>query len=231
MKIKTLLSTLILLAFAIIGGGSIDGEEITIYIVLLIVFVSIIAIVSSVQNKKSEKIAQQQKEKRLKELENIAIKYSNDKKTFISENGIPDKTIILKEQDLTSEINVYEDKKIVFILGKKYHFNDIMSCTFTDNPRTIKGKISSVTSSDTGSTIGRSIVGGVIAGPAGAIIGGTTLEKHTEYKQGDDITIHDYTVIININSIKEPIIRINTGDNGRLTNEIVGLMKVIIARK
>ena len=46
-----------------------------------------------------------------------------------------------------------------------------------------------------------------------------------------DRTIHDYTVIINVNSISNPVIRVHTGERGKLTNEIVGLMNVIIARK
>ena len=46
-----------------------------------------------------------------------------------------------------------------------------------------------------------------------------------------DKTEHDYTVIINVDSISEPVIRIHTGRDGKLTNEIVGLMNVIISRK
>ena len=56
-------------------------------------------------------------------------------------------------------------------------------------------------------------------------------KKNTEYIQEDDKTFHDYTVIINVNSIAEPIIRIHTKEDGKLTNEIVGLMNVIISRK
>jgi hypothetical protein len=79
--------------------------------------------------------------------------------------------------------------------------------------------------------LGRSVVGSVLGGTAGAIIGGTTAQQKTEYIQEDDRTIHDYTVIININSISNPVIRIHTGRDGKLTNEIVGLMNVIISRK
>lgn len=107
----------------------------------------------------------------------------------------------------------------------------ILCLVLSDNPQVIKGNITAVTKSKNGSVIGRAIVGDVVAGPAGAIIGGTTAKKNTEFIQGNDRTIHDYTVIINMNSIVEPIIRIHTGEDGRLTNEIVGLMNVIISRK
>ena len=91
----------------------------------------------------------------------------------------------------------------------------------------------STTKSSNGNAIGRAVVGGVIAGGAGAVIGGTTGKKNTEtiYKQKDDIVKHDYTVIINVNSISNPIVRINLGDNGKLVNEIVATMNVIIMNK
>ena len=116
-------------------------------------------------------------------------------------------------------------------MGKKYNFRDIINCTFTDNPTTIKGKINATTKTNTGSMVGRAIVGDIIAGPAGAVIGGSTAKKNTEFSQENDTIIHDYTVIININSISNPIIRIHTGIRGKLTNEIVALMNVIISRR
>ena len=47
---------------------------------------------------------------------------------------MPDKSIIIKEYDLDSEIHVYEKNKKVFIGKKEVDFKDIMSCKFTDNP-------------------------------------------------------------------------------------------------
>ena len=234
MKIKTLLSILILAFFAIIGGGSKEEDSLTIGVILSVICI-IICIAGAIYKVKSD---QEEKEKKrmdlIRQLEEKSKQedcYKNQKLMFISRNGNPDKTIIIKENDINSEINVYINTKLVFILGKQYKFGDILSCTYDDNKTTIKGKISSVTDSGTGSTIGRAVVGGVIAGPAGAIIGGTTSSKYTRYTQEDDKIIHDYTVLINVNSISEPIIRINTGEDGKLTNDIVGLMNVIIRRK
>lgn len=183
------------------------------------------------QNEKEEERKRINKEKIENYLKDKANKYNNARQSFILENGLPDKTIIIEENEINSVIDVFESKKQVFILGKKYDFNDIISCDYTDNSRIIKGKSSSVTSSKTGSTIGRAIVGGIVAGPAGAIIGGATAKKHTEYKQGNDVSIHNYTVIINVKSISEPVISIKTGRNENLTNDIVGLMNVIISMK
>lgn len=233
MKTKSFLSSLILLAFALLGGGSFDDSGI-IVLFIIIIFVGAFVIGIIVNSSQEEERKKKKEQKRLEREQRIKEQteaYNNQKKQFLEVNGTPDKTIILKELDINSEIIAYENSKRVFIMGKEYAFKDIISCTFSDNPRVIKGRVTAITKNKNGNVIGRAIVGDLVAGSAGAIIGGTTAKKHTEFIQGDDRTIHDYTVIINMNSISEPVIRIHTGENGTLTNEIVGLMNVIITRK
>ena len=236
MKTKSILSSLILLVFVILGGGSFDenghlsGWVWVVGIIFVVIF--IIAAISGSQEEAKKKAREEQL--RLEREEKLKIQteeYNALKQQFLATNGVPDKSLVISDLDLNSEIHVYESSKKVFILGKEYSFKDVISCTFSDNPRIVKGKITAVTKSKNGNVIGRAIVGDVVAGPAGAIIGGTTAKKNTEYIQEDDKTIHDYTVIINVNSIVEPIIRIHTKEDGKLTNEIVGLMNVIISRK
>lgn len=241
MKNKTILSVLLLLAFAIIGGGS--TEELGIYLIIVPIIGALAGIIAFVHSKsisKKENKAKQEERERFQQLalaekERLSKAYEIQKNAFIDQHGIPDSTIYLKDYDINEEINVYESQKKIFIRGIEFGFKDIISCTFTDNPTTIKGKISSVSESktDNGNAFGRAIVGGAIAGSTGAIIGGATAKRQTqtEYRQESDKTCHDYTVIINVNSITNPVIRINTGENGRLTNEIVGLMNVIISRR
>ena len=77
----------------------------------------------------------------------------------------------------------------------------------------------------------RAVIGDVLAGGAGAVIGGATASKTTVTTQGDDKIYHSYTVIINVNSLSDPIIRIPVKDEGRLVNEIIALMNVIINRR
>lgn len=240
-KIKTCLSVLFLLAFAVIGGGS--TEDLGVYLIsgaVAFVVVTTLMLIINSSKAKAENKAKQTENERLRQLalvekERLTKAYEIQKNAFINQHGVPDSTIYLKDYDINEEINVYENQKKVFIRSKAFEFKDILSCTFTDNPTTIKGKISSVSESktDNGNALGRAIVGGAIAGSTGAIIGGTTAKRQTqtEYRQENDRIYHDYTVIINVNSISNPVIRINTGENGRLTNEIVGLMNVIISRK
>lgn len=236
MRSKLILSSLILLAFAILGAGSFDEHGniagwVWMIVIVIVVFFFIMMIVATQEEEKRKEIKEQARLKREEKLKAQTEEYETLKQQFLTTNGTPDKTLVIDKLDLNSEIHVYESSKRVFIHGKEYAFKDVMSCTFSDNPRVIKGKITAITKSKNGSVIGRAIVGDVVAGPAGAIIGGTTAKKNTEFIQGNDKTVHDYTVIINMNSIVEPVIRIHTGEDGKLTNEIVGLMNVIISRK
>lgn len=236
MKTKIIISSLILLVFAILAGGSFDEDgNIASWVWIVVgVFVVLFILLLISANKEEAKKKERAEQARLIREEKLKAKteeYNALMQQFLSTNGTPDKTIVIDELDINSEIHVYEKTKKIFILGKEYSFKDVISCTFSDSPRVVKGKVTAVTKSKNGNVIGRSIVGDVVAGPAGAIIGGTTAKKQTEYIQEDDKTIHDYTVIINMNSISEPIIRIHTGERGKLTNEIVGLMNVIISRK
>lgn len=236
MKTKSVLSSLILLAFAVLGGGSIDENgNFEPWFWVVIIFVVVVIIIAGVSSSQEEAKRKERAElERLKRAERLKAKteeYNKIKQQFIALHGTPDKSMSVKELDFNSEIHVYERAKRVFILGKEYAFKDIMSCTFSDTPVVIKGKMTAITKSKNGDVIGRSIVGDLVAGPAGAVIGGTTAKKNTEYFQEPDKTVHDYTVIINVNSISNPIIRIHTGNDGKLTNEIVGLLNVIISRK
>ncbi len=234
LKLKHITSILILAFFALLGGGSFDDGDFTLMWVFgaILVIAGVIGVISE-NNKEKERRqkANEQLQARMKKEQQEKEEFDAWFEEYMAENGAPDKTIITEANKKEGAIFVHEKSRRLFLIGRHYDFKDILSCTFTDNPTVIKGAVSAVTKSKTGSTIGRAIVGDVIAGPAGAIIGGTTGKKVTEFKQENDRTIHDYTVVININSIATPILRINTGSNGRLTNEIVGLMNVIISRK
>ena len=229
MKSKTIISSLILIFFAILGGGSF--ETIGNYFLYAIIFWVVVVVACLIYgNKQKEKEKEKQERERLQR-EAKQAEYIAQKKQFLSANGMPDKTIIIEEFDLNSEILVYEQSKKVFILGKEFPFKDVLACSVSSQERIIKGNIISVTESNNGSVAGRAIIGGIIAGPAGAIIGGSTADKRTEISQDDDKVVRDYTINITMNSITNPIINIHTGENDKLTNEVVSLMNVIISKK
>lgn len=158
-------------------------------------------------------------------------KYDIWLQNYIISNGQPDKTMVLRPDDMYGIILVYGGAKKVFLHGKTLSFKDILGCRLTDNTTTVKGKMTATTESDTGSALGRAIVGRMIGGSTGAIIGGLTAPKTTKFHKDDDLIIHDYTVVININSISTPIIQIRTGNDLLLANEIIALMNLIISRR
>ena len=229
MKAKSILSSLILIVFAILGGGSVDSVNyVLIGILVIIGGIILIGVPLEFYGVKQKK--KKEEEKRM-EREAKQAEYIAQKKHFFAANGTPDKTIVVRELDLNSEIHVYEHSKKVFIMGKEYTFKDVLACSVSSQERIEKGNVTAVTESNNGSVIGRAIVGDIIAGPAGAIIGGTTAEKRTIISQDDDKVVRDYTVNITMNSITDPIINIHTGEDVKLTNEVISLMNVIISNK
>ena len=156
--------------------------------------------------------------------------YSASRKVLIDKYGEPTKTISLKASDLEQEIIAFEASKRIWICGKDFSMNDILGCSLEDNQKVIKGEVTSTTQTKNGNMVKRAVVGNILLGGAGAIIGGSTAGKTTITTQGDDTVQHDYTVIINVDSLSNPILTIHVGRDGVLANEIVGLMNVIVNR-
>lgn len=235
MKLKVFLSLLTIVFFGILAGASIDSDGslwgLVWFLIILFVIVFISALISrNNEQERRERVKAASQARKQREAEQAEL-YNKWYVSYVDLNGTPDKTITISLNSVTEVIHVHETDKKVYIQGKTYAFKDILGCTFIDSASTIKGKITSTTKSNTGSAVGRAIVGDLVAGPAGAIIGGTTGKKTTEFHQENDRIIHDYTVIINVDNISTPILRVHTGSNEKLTNEIVGLMNVIISRK
>lgn len=158
------------------------------------------------------------------------IRFKNWYDNYISTHGLPDKKIILRENDINGLILVNEAAQKVYINGITLDFNDILNYSVTDNPITIKGDSQEIVESDDSSMLKRAIIGHIFAGDAGAIIGGLTARTTTTYHEEDDIIEHNYTILININSISNPIMKIAVGSDTELANEIAGLLNVIISR-
>lgn len=200
--------------------------------VLVLFFFLVMAI-----NRQSEKEVEEKALRRRQEKERQKAKrekkteiYDSSKQKLIDKYGQPDKTILLDEFDLTKEIMAFGRINRIWLLGMDLPMGDILSCTFSDDQRVKKGEVTYETKTNTGNMAKRAVVGAVLSGSTGAVIGGTTAKKETIVKQGDDKIIHNYTVIVNINSLSNPIVRIPLGDDGQTVNEIVGLLNVIISR-
>ena len=130
----------------------------------------------------------------------------------------------------------------VYINEHKYKFHDILAFEVRDNPITINSAATSTSNSvstaktDTGNMLGRAVVGGLIAGSAGAIIGATTAKKTMEtatttvHSTTQSSVVHDYSVVITVNNISSPTEIINLGQDETALNKIVSTLTVILNR-
>ena len=122
---------------------------------------------------------------------------------------------------------IFNDNQVVIINDKPYKYGDVLSFNIEDTPITKKGESVATTKSNTGSMVGRAIVGDLVAGPAGMVLGGATGKKTTIIKQGDDIIQHDYTVYITTRDLSSPLEKIHTGNNSLMTNKIISALNII----
>jgi Na+-transporting methylmalonyl-CoA/oxaloacetate decarboxylase gamma subunit len=205
--------------------------------ILLILTVSLI--IAIIHSAKKEDKKREDKDKKMKEseaereaeLQNVIIPaYNNARSQLIDKYGNPAKVFVLEQYNLDKEIIAFEESKRIWICGKDFEMKSILSCTFTNDVKVVKGQIISTTKTKSGNMVKRAVVGDVLLGGAGAVIGGSTAKKSTITTQEDDKVYHDYTVVINVDSLSDPIIRVHLGSDGKTLNEIVGLMNVIIQR-
>ena len=207
-----------------------------IFVVVAFGLIVVIGAISSESNQEKEaereKRRKEARERREKELEEKKQVYELKKNEQTARLGEVDKVIPIEEYEIDKEIAIFGQAEKIVLLGNEYSFSDILNCTAEDDYKVIKGKTeyTSQTKAKNGSTVGRAIVGGVLAGGAGAIIGGATAKKETKTiaHQKDDIIIHNYTIVVNVNSLTNPIVTIPLKSDKAKMNEIVGVLNVII---
>ena len=178
-----------------------------------------------------EKLYQEELEKKRVEEERLAEEYN----TFKEEAGEPDKEISIrkdwKEKDsFLSRLIIFDSHEVVYLRGKKYAYKDILGCSLNDDQTTNTTSYSEGNSrANNGSVIGRAVVGGVLGGGVGALAGAATskrnMENVTTYNTSTD---HDYTITIQINDIKNPIIQIKLKNQSQKVQEIMAVFAIIL---
>ena len=103
-----------------------------------------------------------------------------------------------------------------------------MDFTVKDNAVTIHSASTSKAKTNTGSMVGRAVVGQVLFGNVGAVIGGATASKTIEHSESKSTVTHDYSVIITVNNIASPTEIIKCGRNDAALNKIVSTLTVIL---
>ena len=135
---------------------------------------------------------------------------------------------------LNNSILTFPETHHIYIDSQVIKYKDIISCEIKDDSYVKKiGSQQIVTKNKNSSTIGRAIVGGMIAGPAGAIIGGATSKKEsTVIDDTQTITFHHYYVVINITDTQKPVIKIDCGTtNAQLAEKINSIVQGVIVSR
>ena len=140
-------------------------------------------------------------------LSQLHYEYSRDSLTTLY--GEPTKVIEDKstQQDINKEIRFYENSRKVIVMGQTIDFKDIISCQLVDDPTFIPGRSTTL---GTGISI------------FGIGIGGA------ETYSTPNKTIHNYMVDIKIDDLKNPFIRIVTGQNENKATEITTAFEYVI---
>lgn len=165
---------------------------------------------------------QEELKQKQKKAKTIRIEQKNKE---IKKYGIEYKPISRRYNIFVNEIT-----QKLFIKNKEISFVDILAFECQDNSHTIKSSSVATTRTDAKSVVGRSVIGGVLAGTAGAIIGGSTASKTTVISEPLSMTFHNYRILITINSISSPLVTLEIGSSQGLANKLSAILTVIIKR-
>ena len=170
-------------------------------------------------------------EQQKKEMERKELRY----KSLVEKMAYPNKIISLPNEKY---IMVNEKTKQILIEKGIYSFHDILGYELFDNQSFIEQhgeqKITSTTKTNTQSMVGRAIVGGILMGGVGAIAGAATAKKNTDSAlSGGDVkktVIHNYSILVTVNNINQPLEKIYLYQDKCLTDEICAILSVILMR-
>ena len=170
------------------------------------------------EEKKKMLIREQMEKKR----EEAKLKAENDWKTLLEERekeyGCITKRINITS-DKANDIYVYEEGKVLFMLGNKYSFNDIISCTIEKCVHR-KGSVTQTTTPDKYQMAEQQFLYGM--GQK------YNVKSTTHIEQTPDI--YRYVVYIGLNSISIPQISFNIF-NADVANEVKNLMNAIVSSR
>ena len=131
-----------------------------------------------------------------------------------------------------NDILVFPKTKTIIIGQNEYSYSDILGCALIDNnPQTLTSGQVTTTKVNTGSMVGRAVVGGLTLGVAGAVVGALTASKETSSETIVPNHVGMYDIKINVKSITNPTIVLNLYNRKDLAEEIYNLLQAIIAMK
>lgn len=139
---------------------------------------------------------------------------------------------VYEEYDINTHVMLFESSRIIRIKAQEYKFSDILGYSLVDDATSETITTSTGTAkTSTGSMLGRAVVGGVLTGGLGAVAGAVTAKKNiSDNATSQTTTMHNYTLYINVNSLQEPTISLNLGNDVSIAQKLAGAVNVIIER-
>ena len=137
-----------------------------------------------------------------------------------------------EEYDINTHVMLFESSQIIRIKAQEYKFSDILGYSLVDDATSETITTSTGTAkTSTGSMLGRAVVGEVLTGGLGAVAGAATAKKNiSDNATSQTTTMHNYTLYINVNSLQEPTISLNLGNDVSIAQKLAGAVNVIIER-
>ena len=217
-----------------------------IWILLVVQGVYLMSCIGKTDRKTKEEVKRIKKEEAKKALLVVQQRKAREAETqaikYVTEHfGKPDKIIhtssSVSQPDWERTVFFIFDNELMYYNNQVIHFNELISCEYVDNSiveTNQTGKAITKTSTNTGNMLGRAVVGGMLAGGAGAIIGGATSKQTGETKietHSVSITKHDYTIIVNTKNVRNPLLKIPCGDRQQVVHDIVATLNAAIANR
>lgn len=132
--------------------------------------------------------------------------------------------------DRGMKLYLNENLKKIYLYGEEYNFCDILSFSAQDNERTIYSGYTSTAKTNNGSMLGRAAVGRLVAGNIGTVIGGATASKTIETSGSTSIIVHNYSIVVTVNSLSSPMVTLKIGEDQNLMNKVSSILTVIVKR-
>lgn len=148
---------------------------------------------------------------------------------LVKKYGVPDTKIRLSPFKGSLEcVYVFKKSEIVVLDTEICFFEQILGYTVDDKSFKVGGDVHAVSSVNNGSVIGRSLMGKALAGDKGAVIGGVTAKRRMHYVRDKEETVHDYTINVNIDDLKKPLVKVEIGSDTATMREVTALLDTIM---
>ena len=185
------------------------------------------------------RIALEEANRRKEELRLIENEYNSHLDTFISAYGTCTTDILLGDdlRMIEDHLFIFENAQTLVLRGEPIPFVKILNYALNDDSKQITQNhtgYESVTTTSTGSMLGRAVVGGALLGGVGALAGATTAKKETTttptISSSTSFTVHEYILYINIDDLRNPTREINLGSDTNKALNVANIFNVIIQR-